>query len=359
MPHKITNFSQVTSFTLTSLEECSEESVYAPGHIQPHGIVLLLQGNSLNILQASENVEQFFGISAEELLGQPLPSLWGHAQVQEIVRYLNQEQLNIHNIFDIKIPLKDGKIQTFRSTLHQLPDELILELEPQLTLENNHSIDFYQRLQTVILNFRSAISISDLAQTIAREVKAITGFDRVMIYRFEADDHGVVIAEEKESYLESYLGLHYPAIDIPVPARKLFDSNWVRQIPNINYTPARLIPINHPLTDTPQDLSACVLRGVSPYHIEYLQNMGVAGTLTISLIDDRRLWGLIACHHYSPRLVDYDTRKTCEFLGQFASIELVHEQERQLNVYRSQAKTIQDQIQQAFRRESSWSEQVL
>jgi chemotaxis family two-component system sensor kinase Cph1 len=146
-----------------------------------------------------------------------------------------------------------------------------------LPIENNNSIDFYHRLQTVILNFRSAIGLSDLAQTIAREVKAMTGFDRVMVYRFEADEHGVVIAEEKESYLESYLGLHYPAIDIPVPARKLFYRNWVRQIPDINYTPARLIPTNNPLTDTPQDLSACVLRGVSPYHIEYLQNMELLG----------------------------------------------------------------------------------
>ncbi|MEG3933531.1 MULTISPECIES: response regulator [unclassified Microcoleus] len=359
MPQKNPKIFQFTPLNLKILEECSEESVYAPGHIQPHGIVLLMQRNSLNILQVSENVEQFLGISAEELLGQPLPELLGHDRVQEIVRYLTQEQLNIHKGFDLKIPLKDGSIQTYRSTLHQLPDELILEIEPQLTIENNHSIDFYDRLQTVILNFRSAIGLSDLAQTIAREVKAMTGFDRVMVYRFEADDHGVVIAEEKESYLESYLGLHYPAIDIPVPARQLFYSNWVRQIPNINYTPARLIPTNHPLTNTPQDLSACVLRGVSPYHIEYLQNMGVAGTLTISLIDDRRLWGLIACHHYSPRLVDYETRKTCEFLGQFASIELVHQQERELNVYRSQAKTIQDQLQQAFRRDSNFIAQVL
>ena len=359
MPHNVTTLSQITPFDLISLEECTEESVYAPGHIQPHGIVFLLQGSNLNILQTSENVEEFFGISAEELLGKPLQGLLGHAQGQKIVSNIHQRTLNFHNFFDIKLPLKDGKTQTFRSTLHQISDGWILELEPQFPIENHHSIDFYHRLQTVILNLRSAIGLSDLAQTIAREVKAMTGFDRVMVYRFEADEHGVVIAEEKESYLESYLGLHYPAIDIPVPARKLFYRNWVRQIPNINYTPARLIPTNHPLTGTPQDLSACVLRGVSPYHIEYLQNMGVAGTLTISLIDDRHLWGLIACHHYSPRLVDYDTRKTCEFLGQFASIELVHEQERQLNVYRSQAKTIQDQIQQAFRRESSWSEQVL
>jgi len=359
MPENVTELSQITPFNLTSLEDCTEESVYAPGHIQPHGIVFLLQGTDLKILQVSENVEEFFGMAAEELLGQPLQRLFSKAQVEKIVSYLTKKTLNIQNYLELKIHRKHGKNQKFRSTLYQTPDGLILELEPELPVENNHAIDFYHRLHTIIINLRSTNGLSDLAQTIAREVKATTGFDRVMVYRFEADDHGVVIAEEKESYLESYQGLHYPAIDIPVPARKLFYRNWVRQIPNINYTPARLIPTNHPLTDQPQDLSACVLRGVSPYHIEYLQNMGVAGTLTISLIDDRRLWGLIACHHYSPRLIDYETRKTCEFLGQFASIELVHQQQRELNVYRSQGKNIQDRLQQAFRQESNFIEQVL
>ncbi|HSF74807.1 MAG TPA: PAS domain-containing protein, partial [Microcoleus sp.] len=128
MPHKTPNLSQVTPVNLKNLEECSEESVYAPGHIQQHGIVLLMQEKSLNILQVSENVEQFLGISAEELLGQPLPGLLGHDRVQEIVRYITQEKLNIHKGFDLKIPLKDGTIQIYRSTLHQLPDELILEI---------------------------------------------------------------------------------------------------------------------------------------------------------------------------------------------------------------------------------------
>src|SRR4028119_362735 len=161
MPHNVTTISQITPFDLTSLEECTEESVYAPGHIQPHGIVFLLQGTNLNILQTSENVEEFFGISAEELLGKPLQGLFGEVQVQKIVSYLTQETQSFPNYLDIKIPLKDGKTQTFRSTLHQISDGWILELEPQLPIENNNSIDFYHRLQTVILNLRSAIGLSD------------------------------------------------------------------------------------------------------------------------------------------------------------------------------------------------------
>ncbi|MGE5657609.1 MAG: ATP-binding protein [Actinomycetota bacterium] len=358
---------ELTKFTpseLTTLEECSEESIYAPGEIQPHGIVLILQEADLKILQASENVEQFFGISAEALLGQPLQKLFSRRQVRKIANCLTQNHLAIDH-FELKkyqrmsqnnLPQKS---QIFRSTLHRITDGLILELEPQFSRDKTVSLQFYHHLQTAIFKLRSTLNLSDLAQSLAKEVKTITGFDRVMIYRFEADDHGVVIGEEKENHLESYLGLHYPATDIPVPARKLFHRNWVRQIPNINYTPSRLIPINYPLTNTPLDLSDCVLRGVSPYHIEYLQNMGVAGSLTISLIDGQRLWGLIACHHYSPRLVDYETRKTCEILGQFASLELVHQQERELNVYQTQVNAIQEQFKQAFVRNPNFITQVL
>ncbi|MHC5822525.1 MAG: ATP-binding protein, partial [Nostoc sp.] len=355
--------SSLTSI-LTALKVCSDESVYAPGYIQPHGMLLMLQEPQLTILQISENVEQFFGISAEALLGQPLQRLFSRAQVQRLAGYLAEDNLELCNPFELKtrrVAETDWQreSQTFTGVMYRIVDGLILELEPVRSLKNIDSIQSYHRLQAVIANFRNATSLTNLAQTLAREVKSMTGFDRVMIYCFQADESGVVIAEEKQSHLESYLGLHYLAIDIPAPARKLFCRKWVRLIPDINYIPVFLIPTNHPLTDTPLDLSNSILRGVSHFHIEYLQNMGVAGSMTISLINDKGLWGLIACHHYSPRLVDYETRKGCEFLGQFASIELVHQQERELNVYRTQVKAIQDELQQALLQESNLIEQVL
>lgn len=354
-----------TPSALTTLEECSAESVYAPGYIQPHGLLLTLQEPDLHILQVSDNVESFFGLSATALLGQPLQRLFSRTQVKQVAKFLAQDQLELCNPFELKtrrglVPTNSlRKTQTFRSTLHRTPNALILELEPLLTSQNKHSLQFYYRLQVAILNLRSATTLSDLAQIIAKEIKVIADFDRVMIYRFEADDHGVVIAEEKESHLNSYLGLHYPAIDVPVPARKLFLRNWVRQIPNVNYTPAHFIGRDDSYSALSLDMSDCILRGVSPYHIEYLQNMGVTASFTISLIDDQHLWGLIACHHYSPRLLDYETRKTCEFLGQFASIELVHQQERELDGYRTQVKTLQDKLQQAFLQDPNFIQQVL
>lgn len=338
------------------LEDCSEESIYAPGYIQPHGVLLVLQEPHLKILQVSENVELFFGLSPSALLGEPLQRLFSRSQVKRIATFLRQDNLELGPFLElnVRVPHSSGQasasvdthIQTFRGSLHRSNGVVLLELEPQAPTEKTHSVQFYHRLQTATLSLRRAVDLPDLAQTLATQVKAIAGFDRVMIYRFEADDHGIVIAEVKEPHLESYLGLHFPAIDIPVPARRLFLHNWVRQIPDVKAASVPLVSGDP--NRQPVDLSNCILRGVSPYHTEYLQHMGVAGTLTISLIDDHHLWGLIACHHYSPKRVDYETRKACEFLGQFASVELVHQQEQALNHYRTQIKTIQDRLQYAF-----------
>lgn len=375
-----------TKFTpamLSQLEDCTEESVFAPGFIQPHGILLVLQEPHLTIVQASENVEDFFGLAVTALLGKSLHLLFSLTQVKRIEAFLLQDNLERCNPFELEAQVNSSLpsllsfentnssnldalgntnvgIQTFRSSLHRTDDRLLLELEPQLSTENIHCTQFYyHHLQTVILNLCNTTTLAALTQMLAEEVKAMTGFDRVMVYRFEADEHGVVIAEAKEQPLESYFGLHYPATDIPVPARKLFLHQSVRQIPNVNHSPARLVSMNSSPEAPSLDLKDCILRGVSPYHVEYLQNMGVAGSLTISLIDNNHLWGLIACHHYSPKLVTYETRKTCEFLGKFVSTELVHQQERELSRYRIQSNAIQDQLQCAFLSEPDFMQQVL
>lgn len=374
-----------TEFTpamLTLLEECRKENVSAPGYIQPHGILLVLQEPHLTIVQVSENVEQFFGLAATALLGKSLEQLFSLTQVKRMAAFLLQDNLECCNPFELEARVNSSlpsllnlgntdslnlealgntrvSIQTFRSILHRTADGLLLELEPLFPAEKIPSIQLYHNLQAVILSLRGTTNLEALTQMLAEEVKAMTGFDRVMVYRFEADEHGVVIAEAKEQPLESYLGLRYPATDISVPAREWFRHHWVRYIPNINYSPARLVPINSDPEAQPLDLSDCVLRGVSPYHIEYLQHMAVAGSLTISLVNDNRLWGLIACHHYSPKLVTYETRKTCEFLGRFVATELVHQQERELSRYRTQVNAIQDHLQQAFLHEPDFMQQVL
>jgi chemotaxis family two-component system sensor kinase Cph1 len=347
------------------LETCSDELVYAPGFIQPHGVLFMLQEPDLLILQVSENVEHFFGIAAETLLGKPLKSLFPVAQVQKIITYLNQVNIENCHPFDIQvkpdITLGDQITETevFRGVINRTVDGIMLEIEPQKTSTNHDSIHFYAGLLSSIVNLRNAKSSIELAQVIAKEVQTITGFSRVMVYRFEADQSGIVIAEEKESHLESYLGLHYPKTDIPAASRKLFSSHSLRFIPNVNYEPAFLIPHHYPLTNKPLDLSSSVLRGVAPFHIQYLQNMGVLGSMTISLFDGKNLWGLIACHHYRPKLVDYEVRKSCEFIGKFASIEMINKQQEELNIYREKVKIIQNKMQEILLQKPNLIEQVL
>src|SRR5262249_753743 len=147
----------------------------------------------------------------------------------------------------------------------------------------------------MVSRIQDELRLDDYCRAASREVRALTGFDRVMVYRFDEEYNGEVIAEEKADGLEPFLGLHYPASDIPAHARRLYELNWVRHIPDVGYSPSRLVPAHGPT-----DLSFAVLRSVSPIHIEYLQNMGVAASLSISVLKGGRLWGLVACHHYSP-----------------------------------------------------------
>ncbi|MGI0495617.1 GAF domain-containing protein [Limnospira platensis] len=186
-------------------------------------------------------------------------------------------------------------------------------------------------------------------------MRQFTEYARVMIYRFETDGSGIVVAEDKQPELEPFLGLHYPASDIPKQARQLYYKNWVRIIVNVNDAPVPIYPLNNPITHKNLDLSYATLRSVSPIHIEYLQNMGVSASLCTSLINDQKLWGLIVCHHYSPKFVPYELRQACELLGQFMSVELFRQYQKNWEAYQKKVK----KIQQLFRQELSGHESDL
>ena len=169
-----------------------------------------------------------------------------------------------------------------------------------------------------------AASLNELYDTAARAVRDLTGFDRVMVYRYDEEYNGEVVAEAKREDLNSFLGLHYPSTDIPAQARALYEKNWIRLISDVDYTPVPLVPAIDPASGTPLDLTHATLRSVSPIHVEYLQNMGVHASMSISLLRRGRLWGLIACHHYAgPHLPPFATRAAAEFLGSTLSLRLV------------------------------------
>ena len=184
--------------------------------------------------------------------------------------------------------------------------------------------------------FAIGASFEDLSEIIVQNIRRITGFDRVMVYRFDTDGCGHVIAEDKRENLNSFYGLRYPATDVPEPARRLYKLNYIRMIPHVDYQWVHLP--NHPVSDEPFDLSFCNLRSVSPMHVEYLKNMGVKASMSISLLKDNELWGLVACHHYQPKYIPYEIRAACEFLGKVMSLHLVAKAEQEDLIYQMNLK---------------------
>jgi two-component system, chemotaxis family, sensor kinase Cph1 len=182
----------------------------------------------------------------------------------------------------------------------------------------------YQAVRGSVEELNRAATLTELYDATARAVRELTGFDRVMVYRYDEQYNGEVVAESKREDLNSFLGLHYPSTDIPAQARALYEKNWIRLISDVDYAPVPLVPAVDPATGTPLDLTYATLRSVSPIHVEYLQNMGVHASMSISLLRRGRLWGLIACHHYAgPHLPPFGTRAAAEFLGSTLSLRLV------------------------------------
>jgi two-component system, chemotaxis family, sensor kinase Cph1 len=336
----------------TTIIDCDQDPIHIPGHIQPNGVLLVLEETQLQILQASDNTQQFFGIPAEALIGKNLSYLFAPEQMQLLNDNIAQDNAIFVNLLEIKTEIQNPasvtKCSVFLGIMNRSHGVLILELEPHSCNDVRPFLGYCHLLEKTVSEIVKAANLSELFQIIVKEVRKITQFDRVMLYRFEADYSGVVIAEDKQSHLETYLNLHYPAHDIPSQARKLYSEKWLRIIPDVNYQPVKLIPKNNPLTKAPLDLSRVTLRSVSPWHIEYLQNMGVTASMCISIINQNQLWGMIACHNYTPKNSDYEIRKICEFIGQFVSIEIHNQQERALNSYRQQIKAIQEKLRQAL-----------
>lgn len=307
-----------------------EEPIQTINQIQSHGVLLVLEEPDLKILQISTNASSVFGIAAAELVLRNLEDILDPYQVERIKVGLTDNNFDLLNPMKIWLRVKGDDYVVFDSIFHRNRDKLlILELEPALTQENIPFLSFYHLARASINRISATTKLQDFGQVIVQEVRKVTGFDRVMLYKFDGDGHGVVIAEEKLADMVAYLGLHFPESDIPQPARKLFCSNWIRAIPSTHAKPVELFPPINPTNLRPLDLTHSTLRSASSCHLKYLHNMAVGASLTISLIKDNKLWGLIACHHRSPKFVSYELRKACEFLGRmiFAEISAIAETE--------------------------------
>ncbi|MBP0041317.1 MAG: GAF domain-containing protein [Roseofilum sp. SBFL] len=302
-----------------------EESVYFPTSIQSHGVLLVLTEPDFTLIQVSENTEHFLGYPPESLLNQPLSVLLDSSQLNLLQNHLAYLSVDANNPLQLKIK---GMGETwFSGMIHHQDSCLILELEKSSDRGLNQSLSFYHLTKECAIKLNTAQTLEQVCEVAAKTIRRITNFDRVMLYKFHEDHHGSVIAESKREDLESYLGLHYPDIDIPEPVRNSFLKDRLRIIFDTRTDAVKMIPDISLLTQNKPDLNGSYLRSVSHCHLQYLKNMGVRSSMAISLIQDQKLWGLIACHHYdTPISISYEQRFTCEFLAQSLSLELGHKE---------------------------------
>ena len=326
------------TFDRVDLTNCDREPIHRLGSIQPFGFLLVSSPDWL-IARASENLEQFLGVSHNDVLGHPLSDVIMSQTLHTLRNRLAviRGPDIVERLFGIQFS-ETGPL--FDVALHISDGQVVIEAEP--------SQDGSQGGAT--LSIRSMMARLDQAETMeaffregARQARALTGFDRVMVYRFDEKGSGEVVAEAARPGIGSFLGLHYPASDIPVQARALYVRNLFRVIADVNSTPVGIQPEvdEH---GRPLDLSMSILRSVSPIHIEYLKNMGVGASLSISIIVDGKLWGLFACHHYSARLPSFERRSTSELFGQMFASRLESRERRLALEFETKARRIADRL---------------
>ena len=306
---------------LDAIERCAEEPIHIPGSIQPHGFLLVVDEPQLQIQQVSENIQEWLGIDARTLLGQPLSTLFDTKRIEAGLAALAEDDQNPFHLGDISFSLDSSDEQVFALMAHRRNGQLIVEFERAGNTRDAYDT-LYPLMRTFVTQLQETHELLDLCQLAVKEVKRITGFGRVKAYRFDADDNGLVLAEEADPGYASYLGLCFPASDIPPQARELYRENLIRVIQDAHYLPSPLVPALSPATGKPLDLSFAALRSVSPVHLQYMRNMGTLASMSISIVVRGRLWGLISCHDAEPRQVSYQTRTSCELLGRILALQI-------------------------------------
>lgn len=332
------------AFGKADLSNCEREEIHLAGSIQPHGALLVVSEPDHLIIQASANAADFLNL--KQVIGIPLAELDGDLLIQ-ILPHLDPTSQGM----PIGVRCRIGSPSAeFDGLLHRPPEGgLVIELE-----RAGPSVDLSRQIARALEKIRVASSLRALCEETASLFQDRTGYDRVMVYRFDDEGHGEVYSERRKPELEAYLGNRYPATDIPQMARRLYETTRVRVLVDVNYDPVPLQPRLSPLTGRDLDMSLCFLRSMSPIHLQYLKNMGVGATLVVSLVVGGKLWGLIACHHYEPRFIHFELRAVCELLAEaiatrIAALESFAQSQAEIFVQRLEQRMIE-----AVSREGDW-----
>ncbi|MET0966561.1 MAG: EAL domain-containing protein [Nakamurella sp.] len=295
------------------LAECVREPIHLSGAIQPHGALLVVDPVTLEIIQASENTGDVLGVTAARLLGTGFAALVGADLAENLRAGIAAGTNRWPNPYAALLQRREFDVIVCWSE-----DLLVVEFEP---LEHGRR-DYLPLLHAAFQRLAGTGDSAALRHAAAQELRKLTGFDQVMVYHFHPDEHGEVVADDHADGMTSYLGLHFPASDIPDQARRLYLSKGSGLIASTEYRSAALLPIDNPRTGAPLDLTKAVLRSVSPHHLQFMRNMGQGASFTLALIEDGRLLGLITCAHRSPRRIPYLLRRACSVLAQLVGLQL-------------------------------------
>jgi len=311
-------------FGQADLSNCERELIHLAGSIQPHGLLLVVDETDQTVLQASANAAGLLGAATDALPGRPLHTLGGDLADQ--VRRQSEGKDLSETVPLLCQTAAGGTLRAWEGALHRVgPDRLVVELEP-LSATGTFTVDREQDqllhlVATAVQRFSNAASIGVLGDAAVQCFRDLIGHDRVMVYKFDTDGHGKIIAEARDPRLESLLGHHYPATDIPQRARELYLRNRVRVLVDVDYQASPLQPARA-LDGSELDMSMSTLRSMSPLHLQYLKNMGVTATVVVSLVREGRLWGLVAAHHYTPRNLRHAVRAACDLLAEVISTRI-------------------------------------
>lgn len=302
--------------TTYNLTDCDREPIHQIGSIQPNGFLIAVSADWI-VLHVSANAKAWLGAEVDDVLGLPLNRFIEIETLHLIRGRLQIAQINSGVERAFSVPLIPGG-PPCDVAVHVSDSTIVIEAERS---EPGPVQDAGTMVRAMVGRVERAAGFDAFCREAARQVRGLTGFDRVMVYRFAPDESGEVIAEAAVHGIGSFLGLRYPASDIPQQARRLYERTWLRSIADINAVPVPLLPPLDP-EGKPLDLSLSLLRSVSPIHVEYLRNMGVSASLSVSILRHGKLWGLFACHHYKPLSLSFERRATAELFGQMFSLLL-------------------------------------
>lgn len=302
-----------------NLSNCDLEPIHIPGSVQGHGCVVVLAPNTegnLIIEQVSENTALYLQMPLEKLLGAACKDVFGAELESAFQDELAAKRDSHSNHYLRSFQLGSG--MEMEIITHSLNRVLVAEFE-RIDGQVNQNI-----LNTTIVNVVAQLEtfkqISELGHAVTREIRSLTGFDRVLLYSFDEAGNGTVIGEDRNENLPTMLHLRFPATDIPQQARKLYVQNRVRIIPDVDYTPSPLVARSESVA--PLDMTFSILRSVSPVHREYMRNMGTAASMSISIVIDGKLWGMVSCHNMTPKTVPYLVRSACDVLTRIVAAQI-------------------------------------